>query len=257
MDYLVNEFRGPATFVVVRYGLPIDAIGNLGFKMKPYRMRDGRDVYVLAPWEGSAFQALGLELSMTELDRPSWRRLLENVVDVEIDYADAAQAPGLPLGVVQRRGRPVHRHRRHPRDHRLAPAPDHRRGLALHPGRRLHDRARQDRAVPGGELARRLALLTDHGPWEGYQATRQEVIRFQTTAHTLALILGLLRDGVGPHEDATWNPRDSAHGWSDIFRPGEGVRLLADETQVFAWNDKESPIRSRRKTGVSRRVPTA
>src|SRR5262249_54026255 len=58
VDYLVNEFRGPATFVVTRFGLPLDAIGNLGFKMKPYRMQDGREVYVLAPWEGSAFQAL-------------------------------------------------------------------------------------------------------------------------------------------------------------------------------------------------------
>ena len=94
VDYLVNEFRGPATFVVTRFGLPIDAIRNLGFKMKPYRMSDGRDVYVLAPWEGSAFQALGLELSMTELDRPSWRQLLENVVDVEIDFATRHKLPG-------------------------------------------------------------------------------------------------------------------------------------------------------------------
>jgi len=62
VDYLVNEFRGPATFVVTRFGLPLDAIKNLGFKMKPYRMQDAREVYVLAPWEGSAFQALGLEL---------------------------------------------------------------------------------------------------------------------------------------------------------------------------------------------------
>ena len=69
VDYLVNEFRGPATFVVTRFGLPLDAIKNLGFKMKPYRMQDAREVYVLAPWEGSAFQALGLELAMTELER--------------------------------------------------------------------------------------------------------------------------------------------------------------------------------------------
>ena len=61
MDYLVNEFRGPATFVCLRFGLPLDAIGNLGFKMKPYRMAGGREVFTLAPWEGSAFQALGLQ----------------------------------------------------------------------------------------------------------------------------------------------------------------------------------------------------
>ena len=85
---------GPATFVVTWFGLPIDAIRNLGFKMKSYRMSDERDAYVLAPWEGSAFQALGLELSMTELDRPSWRQLLENIVDVEIDFATRHKLPG-------------------------------------------------------------------------------------------------------------------------------------------------------------------
>ena len=42
VDYLVNEFRGPATFIVTRFGLPIDAIKNLGFKMKPYRMQDAQ-----------------------------------------------------------------------------------------------------------------------------------------------------------------------------------------------------------------------
>ena len=94
VDYLVNEFRGPATFVVTRFGLPLDAIRNLGLKMKPYRLQDAREVHVLAPWEGSAFQALGLELAMTELERPSWHKLLENVVDVEIDYSTRHKLPG-------------------------------------------------------------------------------------------------------------------------------------------------------------------
>ena len=35
-------------------------------------------------------------------------------------------------------------------------------------------------------------LLTDHGPWEGYNTSKKEVIRFQTTVHTLSLILGVL-----------------------------------------------------------------
>ena len=32
-------------------------------------------------------------------------------------------------------------------------------------------------------------LMTDHGPWEGFNVTRQEAIRVQTSAHTLSLIL--------------------------------------------------------------------
>ena len=94
MDYLVNEFRAPATFVVLRFGLPIDAIKNLGFKMKPYRMTDGRDLYTLAPWEGSAFQAMGLGLWLGELENPSWRTLLQNFVAIEIDFATRKGLPG-------------------------------------------------------------------------------------------------------------------------------------------------------------------
>src|SRR5262249_19060237 len=94
MDYFVNEFRGPATFVAARFGLPPEAIGNLGFKIKPYRARDGRVIHVLARWEGSAFQAMGLGLWLKELQNPSWRELLEDAVDVEIDYAGRKHLPG-------------------------------------------------------------------------------------------------------------------------------------------------------------------
>ena len=39
-------------------------------------------------------------------------------------------------------------------------------------------------------------LLTDHGPWEGFNVASQKPISVQTSAHTLSLILGLL--GTGP-----------------------------------------------------------
>ena len=84
----------------------------------------------------------GLGLSLGERDRPSWRALLTNVVDIEVDFAIEEGPARLPLRVVHRRRDPVHRERRHPRDHRQPPAPDHRRRLALHPGRGLLDRAR-------------------------------------------------------------------------------------------------------------------
>ena len=94
MDYLGNEFRGPTNFVVLRFGLPIHAVKNLGFKIKPYRIRGESDAYVLAPWDGSAFQALGLGLCMGELEDPSWKKMLENLVDVELDYAARNRLPG-------------------------------------------------------------------------------------------------------------------------------------------------------------------
>ncbi len=43
MDYFINEFRAPAIFVAARFGLPQHAIGNLGFKLKPYRLRDASE----------------------------------------------------------------------------------------------------------------------------------------------------------------------------------------------------------------------
>ena len=74
--------------------MPVDAIRNLGLKMKPYRMADGRDLYTLAPWEGSAFQAMGLGLWMGELQNPSWRTLMQNFVAIEIDFAKRRGLPG-------------------------------------------------------------------------------------------------------------------------------------------------------------------
>ncbi|MCC7299498.1 MAG: hypothetical protein IT583_00260, partial [Verrucomicrobia bacterium] len=94
MNYFVNEFRGPLCFVVQRFDLPADAVKNCGFKIKPYRMTDGRDLYTLATWHGSAFQSLGLSLFMQELDSQGWRENLENSVAIELDFSTRRKLPG-------------------------------------------------------------------------------------------------------------------------------------------------------------------
>jgi hypothetical protein len=245
VDYLVNEFRGPATFVVTRFGLPLDAIKNLGFKMKPYRMQDGRDVYVLAPWEGSAFQALGLELSMSELSRPSWRRLLENVVDVEIDYSTRHRLPGFlsesysgegvqytgSVGIPDITVSPLPRITDAASLYTLGPA------YAVAP-----DKIERFLAANWPAVSR---LLTEHGPWEGLKGSRDEVIRFQTSAHTLSMILGLL-GAASDHMKAYMQFKCLGSRLDEIFRAGEGVDLLSAKTRAFAWNDKDSPTRSSR-----------
>ena len=196
MDYLVNEFRDPATFVALRYGLPADAIANLGFKIKPYRMQDGTQRFVLAPWEGSAFQALGLGLSMMELNYLSWRKLLENVVDVEIDFARRKHLPGFLSESYTGQGL------QYTGDVGI---PD----ITVNPKPRITDAASlytlgvAYRVAPA-KIEQFLAanwpviskLQTDHGPWEGFNIAKQQPIEFQTSAHTLALILGIL--GTGP-----------------------------------------------------------
>jgi hypothetical protein len=249
MDYLVNEFRGPATFVVLRYGLPLDAIKNLGFKTKPYRMRDGIDIYTLAPWEGSAFQVLGLELSLGELGSGSWRRLLENAVDIEIDYASRHRLPGFLSESYTGEGV------RYTGDVGI---PE----IAVSPKPRITDTASlytlgTAYTIAPDKTERFLAanwpivskLLTDHGPWEGFNVSRQQVIPFQTSAHTLSLILGFL--GKGSEQMKTYlDSKGLGKQLEETFQQGTSWDLLSAETQVFAWADKQSVIQSTRKNAA-------
>ena len=73
-------------------------------------------------------------------------------------------------------------------------------------------------------------LLTDHGPWEGFNLAKQEVIDVQTSAHTLSLILGLL--GTGPEN---MNRYLEAKGLrtrlAEIYGPGSRVDFLSRETR--------------------------
>lgn len=248
-DYLVNEFRAPATFVIVRYKLPAKGLANLGFQIKPYRTQDGRELYALAPWEGSAFQAMGLGLSLRELDSPSWRSILENLVEIEIDFATRKKLPGFLsesyTGLdAQYTGN--------------VGIPD----IAVTPKPRITDAASLYTLGTAFSIAperteRFLAdnwpvvskLLTDHGPWEGFNVTRQEVIRFQTSAHTFSLILGLL--GTGPaHMKRYLDSRGLGERLADLFKPGEEVALLSDKATAFAWAEKDAMLRSTREKGA-------
>ena len=248
MDYLVNEFRGPAAFIVVRYGIPDAALANLGFKMKPYG-EEGEETYVLAPWEGSAFQALGLGLSAGEWTSPSWRTLLENVVDVNLDYSRRHQLPGflsesytgdgarytgdvgIPDIAVSTMPRVTHVASLYTLGiaYTLAPAKVE-RFLADH-------------------WSKISPLLTDHGPWEGYNTARQQPVRIQTTAHTLALLLGML--GTGPeHMLAYLDSKGLRARLLELYRPGEKTDLLCDEHQIFAWGNEGSMVASTRQRGA-------
>jgi hypothetical protein len=259
MDYLVNEFRGPATFVVLRFGLPIEAIKNLGFKLKPYRSarqergatagRQAADIYALAPWEGSAFQALGLSLSMLELENPSWRKLLENVVAIELDFAQRQQLPGFLSESYTGEGTQY-------TDHVGIPE------LTVSPRSRITDAASlytlgvaYSIAPPGIEefLAANWPLVsqlfTDHGPWEGFNVARGQAIQFQTSAHTLSLILGLLGTS-SEHMQRYLDAAGLLPRLAEIYVVGQHADLLAESMRVFAWADKASVVQSRReKTG--------
>lgn len=246
VDYLVNEFRGPATFVVVRYGLPIDAIQNLGFKIRPYKAIDGRVLHVLAPWEGSAFQGLGFELAMAELDRPSWRKLLEDFVAVEIDYSTKNRLPGFLSESYSGRGNQYTGSIGVP-DVTVAPDP------RITDAPSLYTLGSAYAVAPAAVEAFLAAnwttiddLMTDHGPWEGYNATSRQPILFQTSAHTFSLILGLL--GTASDHMKTYLDSHGLHGRLDqVFQVGEAVDLLAEAvSSAFAWDAPGNPVKSGR-----------
>ncbi|WP_145952407.1 hypothetical protein [Paludisphaera borealis] len=245
VDYLVNEFRGPATFVALRFGLPIDAVKNLGFKIKPYKTSDGRVLHVLAPWEGSAFQALGFELALTEMSRPSWRKLLEDFVDVEIDYSTRYKLPGFLSESYSGQGDQYTGSIGVP-DVTVSPNPRITDAPSLYTLGAAYSVAPtkvEDFLAANWPAISRL--LTDHGPWEGFNTTRQEVILFQTSAHTFSLILGLLGTA-SDHMKTYLDSKAIGAQLEAVFQPGFEVDMFSDRATVFAWDDKPNPVQTRR-----------
>ncbi len=190
MNYFINEFRGPLTFVALRFGFPAAWIRNAGFKIKPYRYRDGRERYALAAWDGSAFQLLGLSLFMQEDRNAGWRRSLQALVDIELDFSGRNRLPGFLSEAYSGNGAeytgqigisdiavidtPL-----------ITDAPSlYSLGVAYTLAPNRIERFLEE------HWPRISGLFTGHGPWEGWNTSTMEVIPYQTTAHTLSLILG-------------------------------------------------------------------
>jgi hypothetical protein len=242
MNYLINEFRGPLTFVVLRYGLPVAAIRNAGFKMKPYRYRDGREVYAPTAWDGSAFQLLGLSLFMQETRSPGWRRTLETLVDIELDFSRKHGLPGFLSEAYSGKGAeytgrigipdlavidtPLITHA--PSLYTLGVA------YTIAPAK-VESFLQEHWPMISG-------LFTSHGPWEGWDTATNRVIPYQTTAHTLSLILG----GLSTAQENMHRYLREHHLLGDLdalYRPGDRSNLLAPENQVRAWTSDQRPFR--------------
>jgi hypothetical protein len=234
MNYFVNEFRGPLCFVVQRFDFPAEAVKNSGFKIKPYRMMDGRDLYTLATWHGSSFQSLGLSLFMQELDVPGWRENLENSVAINLDFSSRNKLPGFLSEAYSGNGVeytgdigiPDVAVTDHPR---ITDAPSlYTLGVAYEVA------PDQVEELLSKHWKTIQLLFTDHGPWEGFNTTQNKAIEFQTAAHTLALILG----GIGSAEEnmqryLTWQGVTSL----SKVQGGESVAVdLLDGPQWISWS---------------------
>jgi hypothetical protein len=85
-------------------------------------------------------------------------------------------------------------------------------------------------------------LFTEHGPWEGDNIDRREPIRFQTTAHTLALILGLIGQA-SSNMERYLESKNLTRSLDAFFEVGPGVDLLAT-VPAFAWTSKDFSVAS-------------
>ena len=247
MNYFINEFRGAWTFVVERYGLPLDAVRAGTFKLNPYVLRDGRTVYVPAAWEGSAFQMLGLSLFMQELNTPGWRDLMRNAVAAELDYSSLHRLPGFLSESYSGNGTEYTGSVGVPelavtKEKRITNTPSlYTLGVAYS----IDPAGVETLLATNWPTVKKL--LTRHGPWEGYQAVKKSVIQFQTSAHTLALILGFVgtgNDNMTRYLQNAGLPADPAV--IHQAATGPAVNLLAGDFNLFAWcreNDRLQQLR--------------
>jgi hypothetical protein len=244
-DYLVNEFRGPTQFVLLRYDMPEEIVANLGFKIRPYTMQDGRVLHAPSPWEGSAFQALGLSLSMLEMQYPAWRKILTDVVDIELDYAAREGLPGflsesyigeetayegcVGLPEITVSSRP-----------RITDAPSL---YTLGTAYSINPDGVEQLLDENWDVI--SSLMTDHGPWEGYNTTKGEAIEFQTSAHTLSFMLGAIgasSENMQRYLDA----KGLLTGLDELYRSGKAIDFFAPETNIAVWSPDGSDVLSSR-----------
>ena len=239
MNYFINEFRGPLTFAVLRYALPVAAIRNAGFKIKPYSPGDGKDTYALAAWDGSAFQLLGLSLFMQEVDNPGWKRSLENLVNVELDFSGRRSLPGFLSEAYSGNGTEY-------------------TGLIGIPDIAVTDKPLITHApslytlgaaytIAPEKVERFLqehwpmisGLFTPHGPWEGWNTATKRVIPYQTTVHTLSLILG----GINSAQENMRRYLEEKKLFGQLealYKPGDRVNLLDAGNQILPWTSDQS-----------------
>ena len=89
-------------------------------------------------------------------------------------------------------------------------------------------------------------LLTDHGPWEGFNVKEQKRIEFQTTAPHAVAAARAVAHRAGQHARYVESRKLSMIAWPALFAPCGPAELLKADTPVYAWADDPKAIRSRR-----------
>ncbi len=251
MNYFINEFRGPWIFSVLRYKLPEASIRNAGFKIKPYGYADGSHTCALAAWEGSAFQLLGLSLFMQELRNPGWRMSLETLVDIELDFSDKRNLPGFLSEAYSGDGTEYTGLIGIP-DLAVTDKPLITHAPSLYPlGVAYTIAPEKIETFLGKHWPMISGLFTDHGPWEGWNISKNQVVPYQTTVHTLSLILGAI-GSAQENMQRYLDERNLSRVLEEVYQPGDRVNLLAAGNRVIPWTSDGSRFEFTRKRGVCR-----
>jgi hypothetical protein len=251
MNYFINEFRGPWIFSVLRYKLPEASIRNAGFKIKPYGYADGSHTCALAAWEGSAFQLLGLSLFMQELRNPGWRMSLETLVDIELDFSDKRNLPGFLSEAYSGDGTEYTGLIGIP-DLAVTDKPLITHAPSLYPlGIAYTIAPEKIETFLGKHWPMISGLFTDHGPWEGWNTSKDQVVPYQTTVHTLSLILGAI-GSAQENMQRYLDERNLSRVLEEVYQPGDRVNLLAAGNRVIPWTSDGSRFEFTRKIEVCR-----
>lgn len=242
MNSFINEFRGPWTFTVLNYDLDRASLANASFKIKPYRNSMGKDIYSLATWDGSAFQFFGLTNFMLDQENPAWNHLLNTAATLEFDYSNANQLPGFLSESYTGHDTEYTGH---------VGVPD----VAISDQPRITDtpslytlgvvsmfKPAQMEAFLKNNWSIISSLFTDHGPWEGYAKHSNSAIEFQTSAHTLALVLGLINSG--PENMQRYlDAKQLNTPLEELYTAGEVINFLSDKVVASSnstWNSSEA-----------------
>jgi hypothetical protein len=245
MNYLINEFRGPWIFSLLRYGLPEKSILNAGFKIKPYYDSNGKVCYSLCAWDGSAFQLLGLNVFMGELKSPGWRTCLERLVDIELDYSHRNKLPGFLSEAYSGNGVEYTGYIGIP-----AIAVTNKELITYAPslytlGVGYGIAPEKVEAFLSGNWPVISTLFTDHGPWEGYNTQKKAPVLYQTTTHTLSLVLAAL-GSADENMERYLDMKGLTAALDTLYQPGNAVDFMNQKMQPVAWSADGSPVTFRK-----------
>jgi len=99
VDRLTNEFRATVAFLVSFYGISRNAWDNLILNPaahRTYKDSQGRDIPVIVPYQGAAFQMFWPMLRTNEQEYVEVQAMLKNFLYAAADYAARNKIPGFP-----------------------------------------------------------------------------------------------------------------------------------------------------------------